>query len=76
MSAIGNINKNLWERFAQANRQKGLTIHATLEKLITVWLDVYGPEEFRIPREIFKPDFMGIEEGKRLVTKKMKEIRK
>ena len=81
--AIGNIDPQLWERFAQANRQKGLTMHATLEKLIAVWLDVYAEEEFGIPREPFerlhdpeKPDYLNQCESKKPVNRKLKEIRR
>jgi hypothetical protein len=77
--AIGHVNPELWERFAQANHEKGLTIHRTLEKLIAVWLDVYGPEEFRIDasqfihlHELEKPDILNKTESKRLVNQKHK----
>jgi hypothetical protein len=81
MSIFG-INSILWERFAQANKRQGLTIHRTLEKLIAVWIDVYGNEnEPSIDRKFFtslptKPDFMDMAQGKKLVNKKLKEIRK
>ncbi len=73
---LGNVNKPLWDRFRDANRAKGLTTTRTLEKLISVWLDVYGGEDFSIPQEvIMKPDYLNIAESKKLVAKKLKDLK-